>query len=125
MNTVHIIVIVLLSVVFGIPTLIAFLLVSCGIVCFSANVIQYGVDQLHDTSTDDSILYIHWYVWTSFAALLPMKLGLNILDGNFIVFYPGFIMLPLLLLGVTLCIHQCKHHWFLIDSGSRNPFIKF
>ena len=25
-------------------------------------------------------------------------------------------------LGATLCIQRYKHHWFLIDSGSRNPY---
>ena len=49
------------------PAFIAFLLIPCGLVCFSANVMQYGVDQLHDTSMED--LYIHWYVWTSYAGL--------------------------------------------------------
>ena len=122
LNTVQIIVIILVSVVFGIPTLIAFLLVPCGIVCFSANVIQYGVDQLRDAPTDDSILYIHWYVWTTYAALLPMELVFNVHDVDFIALSPVFIILPLLLLGVTLCIHRCKRHWFLIDSGSRNPY---
>ena len=62
---------VFVGVVFGIPAFIAFLLLPCGLVCFSANVIQYGMDQLHDAPMEDSVLYIHWYVWTTFAGLLP------------------------------------------------------
>jgi hypothetical protein len=30
--------------------------------------------------------------------------------------------LPLLLLGVTLCIQRYKRRWFLTDSGSKNPY---
>ena len=28
----------------------------------------------------------------------------------------------IIFLGVTLCIQRYKRHWFLIDSGSRNPY---
>ena len=31
-------------------------------VVFIINAIQFGMDQLHDSPTEDSILYIHWYV---------------------------------------------------------------
>ena len=31
-------------------------------------------------------------------------------------------MLTLVLLGISLVIARYKHHWFLIDSGSRNPY---
>ena len=48
-----------------------------GLIGFSANSIQFGLDQLHDAATEDLILYIHWFVWTSYAGLLPMKLGFD------------------------------------------------
>ena len=122
-GTVQIITLAVVCVVFGLPTFIAVLLLLCGIVSFSANVIQFGMDQLHDAPTEDSILYIHWYVWTSYAGLLPMKLGFTI--GNMstgLSFSLCSISLPLVFLGVTLCIQQYKRHWFLTDSGSRNPY---
>ena len=121
-NTLQIILRVVVCVVFGIPTFIALLLLLCGLVCFSANVIQYGMDQLHDAPTEDSVLYIHWYVWTSYAGILPMKLGFSISHSFFFYYSLCFLSLPLLFLGVTLCIQQYKRHWFLIDSGSRNPY---
>ena len=111
---------VLVGVVFGIPTFIGLLLLMCGLVCFSANIIQYGTDQLHDAPMVDSVLYIHWYVWTSYAGLLPMKLVFNINIPHY--YSVCLISLPLLFLGVTLCIQRYKRHWFLIDSGSRNPY---
>ena len=32
-------------------------------VAFSANVIQFGMDQLHDSPMDHQRLFIYWYVW--------------------------------------------------------------
>ena len=61
-NSIQLIMIVLVSIVFGIPFFVAlFLLVPCSLVCFSANVIQYCTYLLHDAPTEDSILlvYIH------------------------------------------------------------------
>ena len=93
-----------------------------GLIAFSANSIQFGTDQLHDAPTEDIILYIHWYVWTCYAGLLPMKLGFNIIGDEFIVYSPCLILLPLPILGATLCIQRYKRHWFLMDSGSKNPY---
>ena len=121
-NTIRLTMIILVSVVFGIPTLVAFLLIPCSLVCFSANVIQYGMDQLHDAPMEDSILYIHWYVWTSYAGLLPLELGLNIFRNDFLLFSTGLMSLPLLLLGITLCIQRYKRQWFMRDTGSKNPY---
>ena len=55
---------------------------------FSANRIQFGLDQLHDAATEDLILYIHWFVWTSYAGLLPMKLGFDTIGDEFFLFSP-------------------------------------
>ena len=119
-NNIQLTSIVLVGVVFGVPAFIAFLLILCGLVCFSANVIQYGMDQLHDAPMEDSILYIHWYVWTSYAGLLP---GLEIIsDSRLLVYIFCLMSLPLLFLGITLCIQRYKHQWFLTDTGSKNPY---
>ena len=55
---------IVIGIVFGIPILFGVILLLCSLVAFSANVIQFGMDQLHDAPADDSVLYIHWYVWT-------------------------------------------------------------
>ena len=52
-------ILVTVGVVFALPFFIALLLVPCGLIFFSANVIQYGTDLLHDAPMEDSILYIH------------------------------------------------------------------
>ena len=41
---------------------------SAGFGGHQANVIQYGLDQLQDASTDEITAFISWYVWTSISA---------------------------------------------------------
>ena len=66
--------VLLLSVVSTI-VFIPFPYIISGYIAFSANVIQYGMDQLHDVPTDDSVLYIHWYVWITYLAALLMNMS--------------------------------------------------
>ena len=35
-------------------------------IIFITNAINFGMDQLHDSSTQDSILFVHWYVWLNY-----------------------------------------------------------
>ena len=119
-NTIQTIVLAVVCLVIGIPVLVALLLVLCGLVAFSANVIQFGIDQLRDAPTDDSVLFIYWYVWTTFAGLLIIRLmtGVNIgiVNGTFL------LPIALILLAITLWLQRCKQNWFIVDSGSNNPY---
>ena len=114
----QIIIITVICVLFGIPLFFGVILILCSLVTFSANVIQYGMDQLHDAPTDDSVLYIHWYVWTIFFGLLIIRL-----PGAFgIITCLLLIPLAFIFLGIALCVYRCKRSLFLINSGSRNPY---
>ena len=119
LNTAQIITLTVVCVVFGLPIFIALLLTLCGLISFNANVIQYGMDQLHDAPTEDSILYIHWYVWTTFAGLLALRPPISIFRVS--IFFSLF-PIALILLGITLCLQKYKRSWFMIDSGSKNPY---
>ena len=118
-NTIQTIVLAVICVVFGLPTFIALVLALCGLVFFNANVVQYGMDQLHDAPTEDSVLYVHWYIWTTFAGLLAIRSpNTTWRTLTFFVLFP----IALILLGITLCLQKYKHKWFMIDSGSKNPY---
>ena len=43
-------------------TVVLFIIASAGFGGYQANVIQYGLDQLHDASTDEITSFISWYV---------------------------------------------------------------
>lgn len=41
-----------------------------GFIGFIANIIQFGLDHLHDSPTEDQSLFIHWYVCIFYAYIL-------------------------------------------------------
>ena len=57
-----------------------FLLFS-SIVAFNANVIQFGLDQLHNSPTEHLILFIHWYVLVSYFGTELIKIPTSTLTS--------------------------------------------
>ena len=115
----------------SIPFIPEVVVIVCGFVAFSANVIQFGIDQLHDASTDDNVLYVHWYVWTSYLGVSLIKICTSLLSANdntnslytIIVSLYVIMAIAMCFLGATLCIHKYKRNlWLLIDPRSRNPY---
>ena len=111
-----------------------------GVVGFTANVVQFGMDQLHDSPVDDNTLFIHWYVWTYYASFCVVQLAWNFVtvslytdtdtngtDTNGIL-PTGVLLLALLyiivviVLTVTLCLVRRRRRWFLIEPGGLNPY---
>ena len=120
----------------GPPIIIGIFLFFSSIVAFNANVIQFGLDQLHDSPTEHLVLYIHWYVVLSYVGTELIKVPTSTLSSvcsllieNFIWFTTVagivsiFLVVIYLFLLISLCLAFRKHHvWFLSDSGSRNPY---
>ena len=111
-----------------------------GLVGFAANVIQFGMDQLHDSPGEDRTLFIHWYVWVYFVTT-----GIGQLAWDMTIQYPynyknlyyfattwyNFIGCMILGLGnimvvisliVTLCLAKRRRNRFLIEPGTVNPY---
>ena len=99
------------------------------------NALQFGMDQLHDSSTEDSILFIHWYVWTNYVSILFTEVAWNLIayDSFYFTYFDnlrkfGLIVaaiiagLILLLLIVLLNIVHHKKVWFLIEPARNNPY---
>ena len=122
--------IVLFAIGFGLPTVIGIILALSSSIAFGANVIQFGMDQLHDSPSEDSALFIHWFVFTSHLGVAINKFifpNIIFLDQYIpntvrVVIRHAAPLLALILLGVSLAIAHYKREWFLIDSGSRNPY---
>ena len=115
-STTQTITVAMLFVVFGLPVLSGAILFLCSIIAFNANVIQFGLDQLHDAPAESLKLYIHWYVWTNQVGLFLLRLPSAYASS------PVLVILALILLGVTLCLERYKRRWFLIEPGSANPY---
>ena len=114
---------------------VALLVVVTFYVVFMINAIQFGMDQLHDSTTEDSILYIHWYVWTYYICSLISQISWNFLlyDRYFynydkIVRISGYcltsltFLIILLLLTVSLCVVHYRKVWFLLEPAGVNPY---
>ena len=136
-NSLFIVLLALLLAV-GIAFIIIFLLIQfivvegilviilyVGLIGFTANVVQFGMDQLHDSPGEDSTLFIHWYVWTYYASFFVVQLAWDILFFYHII---GFCLLPLIpvvvimVLAITLCLVRRRRRWFLIEPGGLNPY---
>ena len=88
---------------------------------FSANVIQFGMDQLYESPTEDSLLFIYWFVFTSYLGFALFKVtwyktaaGLT---GISVLLVFGMVTLV-----CSLCLARCKRQWFLIHAASKNPY---
>jgi peptide/histidine transporter 3/4 len=125
----------LLAVGFGLPSVIgAVLLLTC-YVSFKANIIQFGMDQLRDLPTEHSVLFIHWFVFSTFVGitlirflripfilhpasftLLKLDFTMKIVAGGFF----GIHVVALVILLVTLYLskRQCQSEpWFTTESA--------
>ncbi len=63
------------------------------------NLIQFGMDQLHDSPTEHSILFIHWYVWVYY--LSSFITGLS---SNFLLNYNSTVSDTVVLMEAILCL---------------------
>ena len=119
---------------FGPPVLSGIALFFCSIVAFNANVIQFGLDQLHDRPTEHLILFIHWYVILSYTGTELIRAQTSTLTSvcysnlNYYWLITSIVSLLLVvayfLVLVLLCVVRCKRHtWFLADNSSRNPYV--
>ena len=110
----------------GVPILVAFLLSLLSLITFKANVIQFGTDHLLDYSSDQNSLYIHWYVWSSYAGIAILQIMLSFsLTMIAQQLTKLFILVPIFatsILGVTLVIQCCKHNWFNAYHTEFNPY---
>jgi peptide/histidine transporter 3/4 len=90
----------------------------------SANIIQFGMDQLYDSPMEDSALFIVWFVFTTHLGFAIFKLGWIETAGSILLYSSILIALLTLRFLVSLCVAQYnkRQSWFMIDRGSRNPY---
>jgi peptide/histidine transporter 3/4 len=116
-------------------SIIVCMVIYVGLICFTANVVQFGIDQLHDSPGEDRTLFIHWYVWTYYASILADQLAYNLVftfpyNINLHAYYNiigyGLLALPFLsvivVLLITLRLAKHRRRWFLIEPGAYNPY---
>ena len=125
-----------------VAAVIAIIMAAFGYIPFNANVIQFGMDQLYDSPSEDSVLFIHWFVFTihtaqavnravlSIIILLTQTELNNIWRKSKTLAYTLYVvtmyatpMALLIVIGIfSWIVHKYKRHWFMIDQASRNPY---
>jgi len=85
----------------------------------NANIIQFGLDQLHDSPADHQSLFIHWHVCVWFAGSSVSKLQVK-LGSVYSTLSLNMAAVVLLLLTLMLAIYKKK--WFLMNSAQINPY---
>ena len=131
-----------LAVAFGVLGGLVVIMLYVGLIGFTANVVQFGMDQLHDSPAEDNTLFIHWYVWTYYASFFSVQLAwslgfqypfniqfkyefsdditsYNIIGICLLALIPVVVVM---VLAITLCLVRRRRRWFLIEPGGLNPY---
>ena len=94
-------------------------------IVFIVNAFQFGMDQLHDSPTEDSILFIHWYVWIYYLSSFVAELTWNCLFyDNIYLTYADYLRISgscLLVLVLYFVLH-CSLHLCVFFAGTKPCF---
>ena len=85
---------------------------------FQANIIHFGLDQLHDASTTEIKSFIVWYVITVFGAGVIVKVDFFCLNEQLRLFIWLFICLSL---SMALILLICCDHWLIKEPAAQGP----
>ena len=102
-----------------------FLLISLliGLAGFLANVVQFGVDQLDESPSRDSFLFIHWFLFTLYIGISFGKLVWSSANATDFISLPIFglvLLVELICIPITFCV--AKRRWFVIGIVIGNPY---
>ena len=89
---------------------------------FLANVTHFGIDQLHDASTDEITSFISWFIW---CALCSQSITNCIQSGlNYIQTEPQLFgtLVICVQLSAALSVDLLFNHWLIQEPVTPNPF---
>ena len=93
-----------------------------GFAGFQDNVIQFGIDQLHDASTSEITSFISWYIWCAYSSYFAIDStikGLDCAQRDSQLF--GILMICVLL-SAALSFTLLFNHWLVKEPVTQNPF---
>ena len=95
------------------------IIVAVGFGGFQANVIQFGLDQLHDSSTKEIASFILWYVWTYYTSPFVVDFILGCLPNQYQLL--GDLVMSIYL-SLALSSMLMFNHWLVKEPVAQNPF---
>ena len=90
-----------------------------GFGAFQANIIQFGIDQLRDASSDEISSFIFWYVWSCVCSYHAANLIFDCLSEQYLLLGNVILCtgLSISLSSMLLC-----NHWLVKEPVTQNPF---
>ena len=86
---------------------------------YQANIIQFGIDQLHDASTDEIKSFITWFIWTYLSSGI-------VVDYVYICKYKQYKIFGLLFVclcvSIVLCLIFFLNSLLVKEPVTQNPF---
>ncbi len=110
--------------IFTVPILF-YIAINISFIGFNANIIQFGMDQLHDSPAEHQSLFIYWYVWIYYIVQLIMVQPWNMLNIESITSSTLSAILgvgPCIMVIVLMCIAHRNKNWFLNIPARINPY---
>ena len=100
---------------------LAFVTINVGLAGFQANSIQFGIDQMLDSSGEEVCAFVHWYYWSNYFGGVTLYTILS----PFLTGYP----LGALLAAINVLFMSCSllawyklKGWLIIEPQGGNPF---
>ena len=94
---------------------------TVGIGGFQANIIQFGIDQLHDASTEEIKSFIVWYIWTIFSSGIVHPFVFSCLSQQYKILQVFFCCVNIsIALVILFCYKDCN--CLVKEPIVRSPF---
>ena len=95
------------------------IVVTIGVGEFQANIIQFGIDQLHDASTNEITSFITWYVWTYCVSGYVVCLALGCVPKEYQIVIELVICIQMSVALISMFIFS---HLLVKEPVTKNPF---
>ena len=86
---------------------------------YQANIIQFGIDQLHDASTEEIQSFIIWYVWSFFGGGIAIELATSCLHTDY---HLTWQLVTAVSLTIVLSLMLTLDNILVKEPITQNPF---
>ena len=111
--------------------LLSLLLIIVSLACYQSNIVQLGMDQLLEASSEKLALFLHWLMWAYNLGSLLTLLSIVLLPCYIevksvkIKLMRSLVSAPficLLFITVLMAFTCYNHSWFYSEPGQSNPY---
>ena len=92
---------------------------AIGYAGYQANSIQFGIDQLHDASTEEIQTFISWYVWSYFSGGIAIELATSCLQKDYHITWQ---LVTSASLAIVLSLSLTLDSTLVKEPITQNPF---